>query len=281
MSSAVMAVAGQTVYFSGVVLLYCERATDVCPVAVYSHYRVGLRFRFPVYHFVNAVNVGGVKPNVAEAWYPLAFPSLQNVLCVVNYLRDHLKEGELEVCVRAKQIQLPEGDPVTAAKAVDEELQASAVVGAVRLKRMRGDHLVNDDPRFGVERALVFPTTDWLMSATDLYTGYPMDNSACYARCESGRSGWVCARGGMLDSRCDNDVLRTLALSNVALVNGTHVGEVGDETKRHPCSGNGGAPRALWLDEPHLKYMHRTYNRDRFVSPDDLPLFGLHLGSTV
>lgn len=236
LSSAATAVTGRNVWFIPIALMYNYKATSTSPSVKYSYYRVGLSFTPPR------------GQTAVTSWLPISFTSFENVLHILEYLEDYL-DDDLQFVVRGKQIVT---DNAT-----------------VKLKRMRGANVVRD-PEFGDECDLVFPTKEWLREAALLYTRYPIQDLSCYTQSEeTGCCGFLTG-GNLMHPRCDNHLVRSVALTNFTY-NASPI----------EVTGNG-STKQKYLANCHLKYIHRKYLMSSvcdLVSDEDLVTFATHFGA--
>jgi len=241
--SAVMNTTSRHVHFNAVGMFYGEETVVKKKVFTkfYSYYRVGIRGHFVQHEYKNLLHSKG--NNIAvEVWYPLVFTSFDSVLQIADYLQGF---PDIIFLIRAKEVKFEKK--------------------GVKLVRMNNGE---QSEQFGCEKVLNIPQA-WFFHAITCWhnmSGLTEDNDQCFDKVLDGVNYKVFIRGGVLNPRCDNSVVRIGGLSNLAFSCNT----------AKALTSSGGIFKSH-ITDPQIKWMSRNYIDKSLVSDEDLVLFMSHM----
>jgi hypothetical protein len=240
--SAVMTTSTRHVHFNGVAMFYGEERKSR-GTTFYSYYRVGLKSEFYKHQYGKDCKHGGSVPVTVEVWYPLVFTSFDSVLQIADYLQGF---SDIHLIVRAKEVKV------------------DGTNSGVRLVKMKADALRSET--FGSEKVLQFPTT-WFFDAMQRFkdmSAYATGNS--FDQVIDNVNYRIFTRGGVLNPRCDNSLIRVGGIANLAY--SCNVGK--------PVLSAGGVFKTH-ITDPQVKWMNRNYISENLVSDGDMVLFMSHM----
>jgi hypothetical protein len=243
--SAVMNTSPRQVHFNGIAMFYGEESfgpNKKVSSKFYSYYRVGLRGNFVQHEYNNFRHSKGSAVAV-EVWYPLVFTSFESVMQIADYLQGF---PDIIFLIRAKEVKIENN------------------LASVKLVRMKAGI---QSEQFGCEKLLTMPQ-DWFFHAITCW--HNMDsqhnNDKCFDKLIEGVHYRIFIRGGILNPRCDNSIVRIGGISNLAFScnTGKAVHSSGGIFKSH-------------ITDPQVKWMSRNYISKSLISDEDLVLFMSHM----